>query len=545
MSNIPQNNCEKIEKKSARILVVDDDKISRTIIKQIIQKLGVFFDLYIEEAVDWFEWKDKINSGNYDVVFMDYHMPKMSGIEAIKSITIENKPNIIMVTAMDPKQEWWNDIIQAAYENQVYNYLVKPVNSFAVTQIGKNAIQDAIHKRELQETLWEVSHTKKRIDDILEGFLSHEKSYIHSINHKKFPMFDISVFQKPYERWSGDIFLHNKYRERHILSFSLFDVSWHSLETAVDAQHIKFLRMWEMGHPILWRPYTLSELVYIMNDKIKNAFSHYEHKKTYSTFAEVRLNMESNLLEVVNCWCEPPILIRNNGEVIKFKSKTLPLGMLSSKDFSGMFWDYMYQTTFQRWDWLFMTSDGFVEVEDEKWIRFMDIVPHIIKKYKDLSASAVQKKLLDYYALHVWKLEFWDDITFAVMKVRGDYKRTFMSYTKESEKIFWYFDFMDQYLWELWKKKISDIKLFLKDMIYDIFIHTHYTFDGISLEYNLLEDKKIFEIILMNNMQTEIKPDFLSPYWEHFHQLISHLIENTDKCFIMEQGKKIVIHFTY
>jgi CheY-like chemotaxis protein/anti-sigma regulatory factor (Ser/Thr protein kinase) len=66
-----------------RVLIVDDFESNRNVAKGIMLRYG----LNIETAASGFEAVDKIGSGAvYDIVFMDYMMPKMDGLETTKRL---------------------------------------------------------------------------------------------------------------------------------------------------------------------------------------------------------------------------------------------------------------------------------------------------------------------------------------------------------------------------------------------------------------------------------------------------------------------------
>ena len=63
-------------------------------------------------------------SKHYDVVFLDEHMPGMSGLEALALIK-NNRPNlpIVMITKNEAE-----NIMEEAIGSQIDDYLIKPVN---------------------------------------------------------------------------------------------------------------------------------------------------------------------------------------------------------------------------------------------------------------------------------------------------------------------------------------------------------------------------------------------------------------------------------
>lgn len=103
-----------------RVLVVDDEKAMRTILKKVIGKVERFEVLgeakNAEEALELFE----VNKP--EVVFLDVEMEGTSGVECAKKIVdIEPKTIIIFATAH-------TEYMTEAFELYAFDYLVKPFN---------------------------------------------------------------------------------------------------------------------------------------------------------------------------------------------------------------------------------------------------------------------------------------------------------------------------------------------------------------------------------------------------------------------------------
>ena len=64
------------------ILVVDDNKVNQAVAKAILEAAGAVVTL----ADDGLEGLEKLRAGNFGVVLMDVHMPRMDGIEALNRI---------------------------------------------------------------------------------------------------------------------------------------------------------------------------------------------------------------------------------------------------------------------------------------------------------------------------------------------------------------------------------------------------------------------------------------------------------------------------
>lgn len=104
-----------------RILVVDDFHTMRRVIMAVLNQLGF---KNIEEAGDGEQAYKILKTGGFDFVVTDWNMPKMTGVELLRSIrandAIKDLP-VLMVTAETEKS-----IVVEAIQAGVNNYIVKP-----------------------------------------------------------------------------------------------------------------------------------------------------------------------------------------------------------------------------------------------------------------------------------------------------------------------------------------------------------------------------------------------------------------------------------
>ncbi|KAA3599313.1 MAG: DNA-binding response regulator [Calditrichaeota bacterium] len=99
-----------------KCVVVDDEKMSRQVIKHCIEKTeSLSLVKEFGNSVEAFEF---LNGNEIDLLFLDVEMPDLNGIELLQNL--ENKPLVILITS---KEEFALD----AYRNDVVDYLVKPV----------------------------------------------------------------------------------------------------------------------------------------------------------------------------------------------------------------------------------------------------------------------------------------------------------------------------------------------------------------------------------------------------------------------------------
>jgi two-component system, chemotaxis family, chemotaxis protein CheY len=111
------------------ILVVDDFSTMRRIIKNILRQLGY---VNIFEADDGTTALDVLKSEKIQFVISDWNMPRMSGIELLKTVrTSDGWKDLpfLMVTAEGQKEH----VIEAV-KNRVNNYIVKPFTAETLTE---------------------------------------------------------------------------------------------------------------------------------------------------------------------------------------------------------------------------------------------------------------------------------------------------------------------------------------------------------------------------------------------------------------------------
>ena len=113
--------------KNLKVLIVDDNEVSREILKEQIGAFGV--DTVTVASGEAAIQEVKIHSEHkpFDLVIMDWRMPEMDGIEAAKAIlndkSIDHMPMAIMVSAFGREE-----VAKKAEKIGIQNFLMKPIN---------------------------------------------------------------------------------------------------------------------------------------------------------------------------------------------------------------------------------------------------------------------------------------------------------------------------------------------------------------------------------------------------------------------------------
>ncbi|MBB3123828.1 signal transduction histidine kinase [Mesoflavibacter sabulilitoris] len=116
--NVKFENQKDINLKNLNVLIIDDNKLNIIVLKKILEDFGVKADSANNGKVGLKKFKEK----NYQLIFMDIHMPEMDGWETTKKIRELNKDVIIFGLSANVTTE----AIDKALESGMNNYLSKP-----------------------------------------------------------------------------------------------------------------------------------------------------------------------------------------------------------------------------------------------------------------------------------------------------------------------------------------------------------------------------------------------------------------------------------
>ena len=101
-----------------RLLVVEDEKDLNRVISKRLEKEGYSVD----RAFDGEDALDNIDVGEFDAIIMDIMMPKLSGLEVLRTIRAEgNKTPVLLLTAKDGVSDRVEGLDAGAED-----YLIKP-----------------------------------------------------------------------------------------------------------------------------------------------------------------------------------------------------------------------------------------------------------------------------------------------------------------------------------------------------------------------------------------------------------------------------------
>ncbi|MFS4445456.1 LytR/AlgR family response regulator transcription factor [Maribacter sp. 2307UL18-2] len=99
-----------------RAIIIDDEPLAINVLKNYIEKVG---ELQLEKTFsNAIEAQSYIQNNAVDIIFLDINMPLLSGLDFLKSMTIE--PQVIITTAHEK-------YALQSYELEAIDYLIKPI----------------------------------------------------------------------------------------------------------------------------------------------------------------------------------------------------------------------------------------------------------------------------------------------------------------------------------------------------------------------------------------------------------------------------------
>lgn len=138
----------------ARVLVVDDLFVNRKLLRVHLEKMGC----EIDTASDGIQAVSMSLRGNYDLIFMDIHMPYLNGIEAARQMKARMKvcPMIVGITA-----DHGSAIRAKCLAEGMVDVLVKPVRmQQLMATLGEMRTQLDLRRKEKNSKSTEVVESR-------------------------------------------------------------------------------------------------------------------------------------------------------------------------------------------------------------------------------------------------------------------------------------------------------------------------------------------------------------------------------------------------
>ncbi|MBO6794743.1 MAG: response regulator transcription factor [Balneolaceae bacterium] len=158
-------------------VIVDDEPIARDILRQFVSDApGLNL---VGECSNALELIEILKKKRVDLIFLDINMPKLSGIDFLRSQTVQ--PNVILTTA-------YPEFALDGYELNVVDYLLKPI-AFPRFLQAVDKVKKVVDKRDVSFTV-KTDGRSYRIDVADIRFVESKGDYLQfHLNEQKITVY--------------------------------------------------------------------------------------------------------------------------------------------------------------------------------------------------------------------------------------------------------------------------------------------------------------------------------------------------------------------
>lgn len=326
--------------KSSKILIVEDDRTQRILLRGIFDELGFH---NVIEASDGKEGWEKTLQFIPDLVVLDINMPVMNGFEYCKAArnSIDHNDMTILVQTGLVDLENKAEIFKAG----ATDYVTKPVDFSEIVARSLIHLKNAQNVKELKayntRVKTEISAAKNLVDISLPDSRS-----IKTIKSKY--KIDIAAKLESSQDLGGDFWGFTPVNKNKLVIYTI-DVSGHGIDSALSALRIHTLLHANAGN--LGAP---GEVLEWLNKKLLRLFP----PGQFATMFYAVIDTEHDEMQYATSSTTSPILLKQNKfppEMIS--GKGYPLGVIDNADFKTR------KIAFKKGDTLILYSDAITEAK--------------------------------------------------------------------------------------------------------------------------------------------------------------------------------------
>ncbi|MBR9790369.1 MAG: fused response regulator/phosphatase [Gammaproteobacteria bacterium] len=306
-------NSQETRKPTESVLVVDDDPIFCELLVSDLMLRGV----KVISAFSLEDTREVLKKHHFDVVILDNHLPDGQGTDLLPALQqMEPLPYVIMVSIDDQLNS-----ISDSFSQGVHDYIVKPVSIELLWEKIRNLLT-------FKRTSLDLANKYQLLQQLLSEKAQEESLAQHVYQNMANSQCDLPDFaavrSRPMTNFSGDT-IFSPPNPSGKIQLILADAMGHGLAAAICII------------PIV----TTAKAMAIKGKSISEIF-HEINRKLYSEIPDDRfvalLGIEicpySSTVTIVNAGLPDVLCCCKQGEVKRFRSKAMPLGIMEPSDFS-------------------------------------------------------------------------------------------------------------------------------------------------------------------------------------------------------------------
>jgi len=302
----------------ARILVVDDDAMSRRVLAQLLSAAG--YNCRVSNNGS--EALDTIHACPPSLLLLDFDMPGLNGTEVLRRLRSDQDPAVaqipaIMLTAHGSEQSEVS-CLQAGADD----FVTKPVNASVLRARIETQLRLRSMRRQLERQNDELERWRRDLERDLAAARLTQQSLIPQ-KPLVLPGWQVATCYRPVIQVGGDIYGWLRMRDGRVL-FWIADGTGHGAAAALLTTLAKLLFQHGLEHDT---PVSLMEAVDYDFRSIVRA-------RSFMTAMCIALDPATGHAAIVGAGHPPLLVVRHNGTTQSIASVAPPLGLIKQAAFT-------------------------------------------------------------------------------------------------------------------------------------------------------------------------------------------------------------------
>jgi len=306
------------KKSDERILVADDDSMSRKLLLRILSRDG----FSCTEAPDGIEALKLIHEDTPSLLLLDYDMPGMDGAEVLKQLRKDDNAAVAQIPAIMLTGHGGEESEVLCLEAGADDFVTKPINEAVLRARIDTQLRLRSMRSQLQEQNDELEAWRRNLERDLEAARLTQQSLIPQ-KPPVLPGWEIAACYRPVIQVGGDIYGWLRMTDGRTL-FWIADATGHGASAALLTTLAKLL--FHHGTAENNQPAAVMEAV---NNDFRSIFG----ARSFMTAMCVALDPNTGRATVVGAGHPPLLLARTGGRTESIPSSAPPLGLLERSEF--------------------------------------------------------------------------------------------------------------------------------------------------------------------------------------------------------------------
>jgi sigma-B regulation protein RsbU (phosphoserine phosphatase) len=303
----------------ARILVVDDDAISRRILAQLLASAG--HDS--RECEDGAKALQLIHAKPPSLLLLDFDMPGLNGAEVLRRLRSDPDPAVAQIPAIMLTGHGSEESEVSCLQAGADDFVTKPINAAVLLARIETQLRLRSMRRQLERQNDELEGWRRNLERDLEAARLTQQSLIPQ-KPPPLPGWQVATCYRPVIQVGGDIYGWLPMKDSRIL-FWIADGTGHGAAAALLTTLAKLL--FHHGGVEHDAPTTVMERV---NSDFRSIFG----ARSFMTAMCVALDPASGHASVVGAGHPPLLVSRDNGATESIASIAPPLGLIEHPEFT-------------------------------------------------------------------------------------------------------------------------------------------------------------------------------------------------------------------